>query len=198
MKPPLLLTPIQKRDVLVKSYMDSYRRANIAMTRDEVERQVIADCELVDAAARAGELSNSSPKAKPAAKKRPRANALEQAERVTGVRLLGQGDKPPEIWRPTFLFQNPQQVSERWGYAVARIARICEGGAKEGALAPLARDYKTLYACFLLRNVPAIARGFTRNDFDGLSDRDAARAFMRGVEDICDRSTGVLGGWYVR
>lgn len=198
MKPPLL-TAIQKRDVLIKSYMDSYRHAKIAMTRDEVERQVIADCELVDAAARAGELSNGAPvkpATKPAKAKRP--DVFEQAQHESGVRLLGQSDKPPEIWKPSFMFRNPQQVSERWGYAVARIARICEGGTKDGALAVLAREYKTLYACFLLRNVPPIARGFRTNQFDGLSDRDAARAFMRAVEDVCDRSTGVLRSWITK
>jgi hypothetical protein len=192
-----VLSPQQKRDILIKSYMDSYRHAQIKMTRDEVERQVIADCELVDAAERAGEIrGGGTPNPKKPRHERP--DHVQQVQQATGVRLLGEHDKPPEIWRPSFLFRNPQQVGERWGFAVARIARICEGGTKEGSLAHLARDYKTLYACFLLRNVPAQNRGFQVNRFDGLTDRDAARAFMRAVEDICDRSTGALGSWYTK
>lgn len=195
-KPPPIMTPQQKRDVLVASYLESYRRAGIQRTPEEVHREVISDCELVDAADRAGELRGGGTKDPNPPRERP--DPVQQAAAAQGVRLLADGEKPPTIWRPGFLFRNPQQVSERWGFAVARIARICEGGTKDGALAALARDYKTLFACFQLRNVPAASRGFKVNAFDGLIDRDAARAFMRGVEDICDRSTGVLGSWYTK
>lgn len=196
MKPPPPMTPQQRRDVLVASYLDSYRLSGIKVTRQEVERQVVADCELVDAADRAGELrGGGTPDPNPG---RERPNYIAKAEQENGVRLLQEGDKPPTIWRPGFLFKNPQQVSERWGYAVARIARITEGGTKDGDLAQLARAYKTLYACFLLRNVEPAKRGFKLNQFDGLSDRDAARAFMRGVEDICDKSSRQLGNWWVK
>jgi hypothetical protein len=36
------------------------------------------------------------------------------------------------------------------------------------------------------------------NPYCRLSDYDADRMFRRAVEDICDRSTGVLGSWYVK
>lgn len=192
--PPL--TPQQKRDVLIGSYLDSYRRGGFKVTPQEVERQVVADCELVDAAERAGELrGGGTPDPTPP---KPRPDPIREAEQQHGVRLLREGDAPPQLWRPGFMYRNPQAVGERWGYAVARIARIMEGGTKEGALAELARAYKTVFACFQLRGVAPEKRGFRINQFDGLTDRDAARAFMRAVEDICDRSTGVLGSWYVK
>jgi hypothetical protein len=193
-QPPM--TPQRKRDVLVASYLDSYRRAGIKRTVEEVTNEVIADCELVDAADRAGELRGGGTKDPTPARERP--DPIQEAAQQNGVRLLAKGETSPTIWRPGFLFRNPQQVSERWGYAVGRIARIIEGGTKDGALAALSRAYKTLFACFQLRNVPAANRGFRVNQFDGLTDRDAARAFMRGVEDICDKSTGLLGSWYVK
>lgn len=189
-KPPQL-TPQQKRDVLVASYLDSYRRAGMQVTADQVTRQVIADCELVDAADRAGELRGpGTPSSKP--KRKRRVNELERATQETGVRVMDRRDAPV-IWRPSFMFKNPQQVSDRWGFAVARIARITESGTEHGALAELAREYKATYARFLLRN-----RGLRDDAFAGLNDRDSARKFMRIVEDICDRSTGVLGSWYTR
>jgi hypothetical protein len=196
-KPPPIMTPQQRRDILIGSYLDSYRRAQIKATPAEVERQVVADCELVDAAGRAGELTGFRPGKPQEQVSRTRPDAIAEAARANGLRLT-EPTEQPQIWRPSFLFKNPQQVSERWGYATARIARILEGGTTGTALAPLARDFHTLWACFLMRDIAPERRGFERNEFDGLSDRDVGRAFMRAIEDICDRSTGVLGSWYVK
>jgi hypothetical protein len=89
---------------------------------------------------------------------------------------------------------------------VARIKRIQTEGVTLGVngvtfigdLGVLAKDYATVYACFLFRNQSAAKRGFVRNQFDGMPDADVARLYRRLVEDICDRSTGVLGSWYVK
>jgi len=50
----------------------------------------------------------------------------------------------------------------------------------------------------MVRDRPAPTTGIDHNPFRGLSDKDAARMFMRRVYDICDRSTGVLGHWWVK
>lgn len=193
MKPPPL-SPLEKVNLLVASYMDSYKRAGIAVSHEDVRKQVIADCELVDAAERE---PSKSTKRKPS---QPRENRLDKAERETGVRAVD--TQQIDVWRPKFFHQNPLQMGERWGYACGRIARIktdgMQGRAYVGKLGPLAYAYDTLYACFLTRNLPASARGFQRNQFDGLSDRDAARMFISETERICDQSTGVLGSWYVK
>lgn len=199
MRPPVL-TPIEKRQVLVKSYLDSFRRAGIKISMRDVERQVIADCEIVDSAERSGELAGGGRKDPSPGRVRP--DVIAQAEQATGVKL----GATPDLWRPRFRFGNPQQVSEQWGYAVARWFRILEEGVIAtptgrqyvGKLGPLAREAATIEACFQLRGVPAAKRGFVLNEFDGLKDRDAARLYMRRVIDVCDRSTGVLGSWYVK
>lgn len=192
--PPL--SPQQRVSLLVASYMDSYKRAGVAMTPDEVRAQVVADCELVDAAERNGELNKPSQR-KP---REPRENRLDKAEQETGVRTVD--TQKVDVWRPKFMHQSPVKMSERWGYACGRIARIksdgMEGRDYVGKLGPLAYAYDTLYACFLTRNLPAASRGFQRNPFDGMTDRDAARRFIAETERICDQSTGVLGSWYTK
>jgi hypothetical protein len=37
-----------------------------------------------------------------------------------------------------------------------------------------------------------------RRRYRGLSDKDRAAAYRRALEDICDRSTGILGAWWVK
>lgn len=194
------MTPVQKRQLLVQSYLESYRQSGIKMTEQQVERQVIADCELVDAATRAGDIGGGQSK-QPANENRPRkrSNAIAEAQQKTGVRLLNGN---VELWRPSFMFKKPLETGKRWGFACGRIARILHDGKDGrkyvGNCGPYAYEYETLWACFQSRNLPAAARGFEKNPFDGLTDKDAARAFMRGVEDICDRSTGVLGSWFTK
>lgn len=197
------LDPLQIRDRMVRGYARSYERARIEMTPEQIEKQVIADCELVDAARRAGELSGK-PKSSEPAKHRP--DIVQRAAQENGVRTDARG----RVIRSRVLHGNPVAISERWGCAAGRIKRILEGAnrktsslvvaveSSEGKLAVLATEYAELWANFLLREQPAPLTGNDRNPFRGMVTRDAARKFQRMVEDICDRSTGVLGHWYVK
>lgn len=110
-------------------------------------------------------------------------------------------------YRPGVLHANPYKVSPRWPYAVMRIKRILEGAAKvssiEGAVrgaehAKLAQEYVEAWTYYMTRSKPPPLKGADHNPFRFMSDVDAAKKFMRLVEDICDRSTGRLGAWYVR
>lgn len=131
-----------------------------------------------------------------------RKRAIVEAEQQTGARLIDTDKLAPQLWRPDFLFDNPVRVAERWAFACGRLARILSEGKQNrefvGRLGQLAREYEELWALFMARNLPANARGYAVNRFDGLSNRDVVRVYMRAVEDICDRSTGVLGSWYVK
>ncbi len=88
--------------------------------------------------------------------------------------------------------------------AVARIYRILQGAAKSssfeqaiaGAEYPrLAREYAETWLYYQTRSQPAPLGRVDHNPYRNLSDFDADRKFRRAVEDICDRSTGVLGAW---
>lgn len=208
MTAPLKLDPLVMKERMVRSYLQSYERAGIEMTQEQVEQQVVADCELVDAARAAGELSGA-PKADATPEpqnEKPDLVAIAAAENK--LELGPRGQK----MRPRSLYWNPQKVTERWGYAVGRIKRILEGTRKDTSslivavedaeLRALATEYAELWSNYMTRagKVPAGERDPNpfRNDGVPMNDRDASRKFMRMVEDICDRSTGKLGSWYVK
>lgn len=209
-----VLSPQQVRERLVLSYLFSLRAQGREVDVRDVERQVVAELELVAAAARNGELHGGSPDPNPGA---VRPDVLAGAQAATGTRLEvdhlekldQQLQRAPERgirYRPVALHRNPMRESARWGAAVARIGRILEGaagstlaGAVKNAQMPLlARKWSEVYAFYMTRSMPPPANRVDHNPFRGMSDRDASRAFMRAVEDICDQSTGVLGSWYVK
>jgi hypothetical protein len=205
-----LLTPQQMRVRLIESYLLTYaaqgRRVDVA----DVERDVIAELELVDAARRAGELDGGSHATKDTTPSAVRPDLLAEAQAETHTKLTVDRDpadgENPHRYRPRVLHRNPMQTSARWGAAVARIGRIIEGAsgstlaaaAANAKIPELAKRWVEVYGYYMTRAMPPPATRVDHNPFRGLSDRDAARAFMRAVEDICDASTGVLGAWYCR
>lgn len=197
------IDPRVLRDRMIRGYTQSYARAKIRASAADIEKQVIADCQLVDAARAAGDLS-ATPKKK--AKPKKRSNPLIEAQHTTNTRLSVNERK--QVVRSRVLHGNPLAISERWGAAAARISRILEGvrrdtsslvvAVEDAEIGVLATEYADLWGHFMTRYQAPPLSGNDRNPFRGLSDRDAARKFQRLVEDICDRSTGRLGSWYVK
>ncbi len=201
------LTAHEIRDRMAAGYLESYRRAGMSLTPAEAEALAISDCELIDAARRAGELSGGPKDPAKLNPARERPDPLLEAQRETNTRLVVSGEGEPEYQRYRFMHRNPMLISERWGAACARINRILEGAARattfekaaSGAEYPaLVHAYQELWSYFLTRQMPPPSKGVDHNPFRHMSDSDAAWKFMRLVEDICDRSTGVLGSWFVK
>lgn len=198
-----VISPQEARERLVAYYMRAFNRAYGAADRAAIERKVIADCELVDRASRDPTPPQRTPGPRPA-----RPDPVAEALAATNTRLTKAMESPVQRYRPRVLHQNPLLISERWAAACARIARILEGsggsssltgGAANAQLPALAKRYLEAYAFYLTRYKPPPSKGVDHNPFRGLSDKDAARLFMRLVEDICDASTGsVMGAWYVK
>lgn len=195
----MILTPQQLRERLVEFYMVSFKRAYGGADRASIERKVIADLEFVDSAKR------MEPASQPAPVVAPPRNLATKASADAGM-TIAKDAQPGERYRPNFLHKNPMLISERWGAATARLMRILQGSfgssltaAVENSEVPrLAREFLDVYGYYMTRGRPAPLSGVDRNPFRELSDRDAARLFMRRVEDICDKSTRELGGWYVK
>lgn len=203
------LSPGQKRERLIASYQKTLGAQGVTVDPAALERDVVAELELVDAADRAGELRGGGVRdPKPSA---PRADALEQAQIATGTRLTRDrepGEESPHRYKPAVLHQRAHQRSPKYAAAVARIARILQGvapartfeRAAAGAEHPeLARAYLELYSFYMTRTRPPPPFGRPdHNPFRHLSDRDAARLWEVKLYEICDRSTGVLNHWYVK
>lgn len=200
MKP---LTPQQLRDATVRDYARNVRRAGGVPDMRAIERLALADLALVDAHER--ERKRAPAPAKKIEQPKKRSNELEEHCQEHGIRTAVR-ECTPEKPR-SVLDMNAQAVSERWGYAMGRINRILEprGNIKaaankgmdavvqEAAYPKLAAKFLNLWTWFLMRHTRS-----KWNPFYGMSQQDAARMFMRGVENICDESTGVLGSWYTK
>lgn len=196
----MILTPQQLRERLVEFYMVSFKRAYGGADRASIERKVIADLEFVDSAKRMESAAAAPRTATP-----PPRNLAAKASADVGMTVTKDAE-PGVRYRPNFLHKNPMLISERWGAATARLMRILQGSwgstltaAAENSEVPrLAREFLDVYGYYMTRGRPAPLSGVDRNPFRELSDKDAARLFMRKVEDICDKSTRELGGWYVK
>lgn len=208
------LSPQEKRAKLIVSNLLTLRARGIDPDVRDVEKMVIAECELVDAATRAGELGGTTPAKRDPMPNPARVDELAKAQQETGTRLIVDRDlKPdnaPHRYRPAVLHQNPMQRSARYAAAVARIGRTLEGvmpatslerAVKFAEYRVLARAYLELYAFYMTRQRPAPILGRAdHNPFRNLSDRDAARKWEAMLYAICDRSTSEpgLGSWYVK
>lgn len=199
-----LTNPHELRERLTSLYVAQFRRTyGVEMARDLVAKKVIADLSYVDSVRRAGDLHESTSKAPahvPPVDKRILATPTDDrpAPQPSG--------EQPIDYRPDVLFRNPMAIGERFALAMGRIARICEGvgvaktfgvASTTAEMPALARRFADHYAWFMMRERPAPTRGVDRNPYRGMTDRDAARAFMRAVEDIADASSGKLGPWRV-
>lgn len=103
----------------------------------------------------------------------------------------------------------PHLVSARWPFALGRLKRILEGATPaftaDGNIdwratcstcgdPKRAYEYMELKSWFDFRLVPQTRR---HNPFHGMSSRDAGLKFQAEVENLCDRSSGRLGPWWV-
>lgn len=194
-----IASPLELRDATVRDYTRAARRIGLEPDVEAIARLAQADLTLVDAYER--EVKRSPAPAAPRQRARPRQSALEKAQQEQGVKVV-QDHATRD--RPHVLYAKAHMVSQRWSHATARIARILQGvtassdisQSLQDAVAPkLAKEFAELYIHFQLRG-----RQSKHNPFRGLSARDAARMFVRKVEDICDRSTGIpgLGPWWVK
>ena len=117
-------------------------------------------------------------------------------------------------WRPNLLYADPNLTDERWGFAMGRITRICEGMTAVPATNPgetnfeasvrtaasprLAHAFFELYVYLLTKDRPWLSSKTDHNPFRRLPDNEALAMFRAKVEAICDKSTGQFGGWYTK
>lgn len=127
----------------------------------------------------------------------------------SGISFGGTPEATP--YRPRVLYGDETGSRRRFwprgDAAAARIYRLLEGVAKSASLERavagaeyrrLAQEYVELWIYYQTRDKPPPVKGKDHNPFRWMSDGDSERMFMRRVEDICDRSTGVLGSWWAK
>jgi len=191
------------RDALAADYAQNFRRLGWPVDLAFLQRLAAQDLQLVEAFER-DERPSSASASEPAPRAPARTTAHEAlAER--GVEVVGEHKQ----WKSRVLDAPPALVGPRFRACANRIAQILHSGSdqratfKRGGLdamlsetevPKLAREVMELFVHYTaLRH-----RRSKWNPFLDLNAKDAARALIRGLEDIADRSTAVLGPWWVR
>jgi hypothetical protein len=201
-----IANPHELRERMTSLYVAQFRRAyGVEMQRDLVGALVSSQLAYVDSVRAAGDLresTSSAPTHVPPVDKRILATPTDDRPPAPAP---DHGDRPVD-YRPDVLFKNPMHIGERFALAMGRMARICEGvgvaatfgvASTTAQMPALARRFADHYAWFMTRDRPAPTKGVDHNPYRGMTDRDAARAFMRAIEDIADASSGRLGPWRV-
>lgn len=197
-KPP---TPQELRDGMVEDYADQVRRAGGNVPIGDIERIVGQDLQIFDAIERE---RRAVPAVKPAVPD-GRVDTAAAAIRNRGMELRRTPEGQWTDRHDPILSGDPHDVSAKFPAMMARIKRILEprGDVRQRSLsqslievtAPkLAREFLHIFLCYQSPSLPVRANPFRAV----ASARDRARIFLRAVEDLCDRSTGSMGPWWVR
>lgn len=218
-KVPALAAPASVSDMregMVADEMLIAQRSGVTLDRRTAERLIASDLALTDAVEREAPAQWS-----------PSPADAEEAEHVAAERggrlaseLAKRGASVPDAdagWsvRNSRVLHATSVPDSQWSRAKMRIARICAGLTPHANImiatstceAPaLAREIVALQA-FVAASVPGRHTGKWTpqrpgdepNPFHGLKPDDFGRKFMRMIENICDRSTGIpgLGPWRV-
>lgn len=182
------------RDVLVADYQRFTRSRGLDPALVDLERIAIADLEITDKV-------NAEAKPRPAPKPAlvdpnpppvapTRAQQLAKARGYTfGTKVLPAFDAPKRKAPP--LLEKPTALAKR----MAQMCQQVPGTTKSASLADRQYVYPALAKAVLTEHAD-----FThgRRNYRGLSSIDRQRMYWRAIEDIADRSTGVLGPWWVK
>jgi len=198
------VTGLALRDALAADYAANFRRLGWPVDMEFLTRLAAQDLNLVEAHER--DASPSSTSASAPTPVAPMRTSAAEALADRGVEMI-EGER--KQWKSRVIDAPPALMGERFRACANRIAQILHSGADQRA------TFKRggLHAMLAETEVPKLAREVTElflhytalrnrpskwNPFRDLGPKDAARALIRGLEDIADRSTAVLGPWWVR
>jgi hypothetical protein len=213
------LTPQQIRDKMIDGYLRSYRKLNPNLPPEAVEiltKLAVADLEYVD------NYRKLHPQAVSPNSSKPRPQPKISAEQIGDIpeskqqrlklhvdnnQIGGNDAKNPNTVTVGARDGNPWLLGEMFASAMGRIRRILEGhriaptfreAADTCTIPKLAYEFFEVDAYFLTRDVKLSGTVRDYNPFRGLSDKDAGRLYQARIIDIANRSTGVLGHWWVK
>lgn len=202
MKPP---SDIGLKQVMVSDYAGASQRAGTSPDMAAIERQVLADLDMVE---QYNAEQATKPKREPVklerdihtneldaelADKNMRAYVRDIPADEAGDPIL---DAAPKSERMIRAFGRVKQFMRPRGdiAAVAKRGGSLRDSVIECTDPELSLEFLELWTWYgPLRRMPS-----PKNTFFYLNEYDAAAKFIRGLEDICDRSTGKFGPWWVK
>jgi hypothetical protein len=196
---------LELRDATVRDYKRAAEQMGFPADAEAIRKQAESDLTMVDRFTAEKPAAPDKKRDRSDRKTVKRVDELDQALGAIGGRTItDQPDGQRTRQRDRFLYGKPKKLAGVvwwWPHAMARIKRILAGArgaslviALQDAAAPkLAREFMQHWAAMMQRRLdhdPTPGR-----PYDGMSDKDAERKFVRAVEDICDRSRVTLGPW---
>jgi hypothetical protein len=180
------------RETLVEDYLGVARRNGQNPNVADVERLALNDLAVTEAVRR-----DDKPRA-PKAKTPAPVDRVPQAARKAAGELGWEVTKRP-IGQPRKSafksFMNKPPGNPKQAAAIMRLGQILS--PKSNFRPSKEFDYVLpRLAQKFAETMQALDRG--RGEYEGKSEIDCERITWRVVEDICDKSTGVLGPWWVR
>lgn len=195
-------SPTDVRDALVQDYAESCRKAGADVSIGDVERIAQEDLRVYEAVERE---RKDAPQAKAAPVADERVDTAALKARELGMELVRTPiDKAVDRFDPV-LDADPRKLGQKFPAMMGRIKRIFEarGDTRQATLAKsleevaapkLAREFMSLLVFWKAPYLKMKANPF----YEVEAPRDRARILLRKIEDICDRSTGAMGPWWVK
>lgn len=137
---------------------------------------------------------------------RDHADVIGAAEQATGSRLVDSSTSG-KVVKSRVLDAPISTLTPKQQAAINRMAYILStaGGSSDirkatgnAEMPKLALEIAEDWSFFTTREAPPPVNSVDHNPYRGMSTKDAVRRYMRVIEDICDRSTGALGPWWVK
>lgn len=204
MKP---LGDIELKQALVGDYSRNAQRMGVSPDMGAIETQVLKDLNMVDAYE--SEQAAVPMPAKPDATRQRdiKTDELDAELSKHGMRAYCKDtpterkpdmicDATPKSEKAVRMFGRIKQILRPRGNiaAVAQRGGSLRDSTVECTDPELAKEFLELWVWY----IPLRALWSPKNQYYWLSDYDAARVFLRGLEDICNRSTGRFGAWWVK
>lgn len=199
MKEPI--TGVDLKERTVRDYKRWAERAGLPVDMAAIERLAVADCELGEAVER--DRAPVTPAPPDPEKEREKRDELDRQAAEAGASIVR--DQRKVVRKKLAALHATPKPGSRWSLALGRLARIVSGATPSTdrkkmvstcEIPSLAWEALRIHAYVVTRHIPP-RFGDEPNPFYGLTDRDFTRKFQRMVEDICDRSTGRMGPWFV-
>lgn len=194
------LTGIALRDRTVRDYKRAAERAGAPVDLRQLEQQAIADCHTYDAVMRTQVPTAPAP---PDPEKQAEREAALDVEAAKVGATVARDQTFDE--RPLPALHTAPTPMTKSAFALGRIHRIVSGATPHRnpkimcstcEIPELAEQVLRLFALFASRHRKP-RPGDEPNPFYGRRLKDIDRMMTRAIEDICDRSTGRLGPWWI-
>jgi hypothetical protein len=179
------------RDTLIEDYANAARVRGVSPAMADVEAVVMGDLMNYEAVQR--NARPVAPKTKPAPSPKV-GEVAKQAAGELGWQVAKRPLAPAKRKRfGGFLDRRPRNPKE--AAAILRLGQILQ--PKSWFRPSKSFDYQLPHlAQKFTETMHALDRGL--GEFEGKSEFDCERIVWRVVEDLCDKSTSTLGGWWVR